>query len=291
MGCVRPRSTSAKPRKSLGLALGLVKAKQGRVVAIVATNKPLATQHLATSSYRERPRVRILAIESSDIGASVAVLHDPMSAGGSELLVEVPTAMRSARGIHPAIDKLLGEAAVEPSQIDVVAVSIGPGSFTGLRVGITAAKVFAWATGARVVAVDTLQVIARGVPVSSDPATILHVVLDAQRGDLFAGKFVVDSSGKLPQWKQLGETELLSGAVWLALLEKGQWVAGRGLTKIVKKLPEDVVLVEEQYWSPSALELGRLAWERAQHEAFDDVWALAPRYLRLSAAEEKRGAS
>ena len=73
-------------------------------------------------------------------------------------------------------------------------MSVGPGSFTGLRVGVVCAKTLAYATGARLAAVDTLEAIAANSP--PDVETV-HVITDAQRGDLFVGTYRRTADGRL----------------------------------------------------------------------------------------------
>lgn len=232
----------------------------------------------------------ILAIESSDSAGSVALLAD----GRLLAAIELDPTVRSARTLPSAMDRLLREAQVEPRTVDVVAVAVGPGSFTGLRVGITAAKVFAYAADAKIVAIDTLTIIARGVSAadaSCETPCTLRVVLDAQRGDLFASSFTHEVADGSFRWKEQGGTTLISSSEWLAELQPGDRVAGKGIVKHQSKLSAFVTVVPQEQWQPRAEQLGQLAFERALNSEFDDLWTLAPKYLRLSAAEEKRASS
>ncbi len=104
--------------------------------------------------------MRILALETTDKIGSVAAIHD------DNMLVELnlEPARRSAQSLLPAMHDLLQRVGWRPEDVQLVAVSIGPGSFTGLRVGVTAAKVFAYCVRAEVMAVSTLEAIAAGVP-------------------------------------------------------------------------------------------------------------------------------
>src|SRR5690242_6997614 len=116
----------------------------------------------------------ILALETSDLGGSIALFDD------GELLkyaaLEPP--QRSARWLAPAIDGALREAGREPREIGLVAVTTGPGSFTGLRVGVTTAKTLAYAVGCPVVGVNTLEAIAKRAATLQSP---VWAVIDAQR--------------------------------------------------------------------------------------------------------------
>src|SRR5262245_11167899 len=120
--------------------------------------------------------MRILALETSGTGGGVALFQDSNLLGELEL----PPPARSAASLAPAISTLLATHQVPPSQIGLVAVTVGPGSFTGLRVGITTARFFAYAAGAQVLGVNTLAAIAESAP-QVDEGKRLSVVIDAQR--------------------------------------------------------------------------------------------------------------
>ena len=99
---------------------------------------------------------RILAIESSGRHASVATLWG--DADGTRLIGQTLLSgdERTAQVLAPAIQQLLAAADWSPKSVELVAVTVGPGSFTGLRIGVTTAKAFAYAIGAEVLGVNTL---------------------------------------------------------------------------------------------------------------------------------------
>ncbi len=111
--------------------------------------------------------VRILALETTETIGSVAAASD------DKLLAELQLnpQQRSAASLAPALQDLLKMVGWRPGDVQLVAVTIGPGSFTGLRVGVTTAKTFAYAVGAEVLGVDTLQAIANGLP-GETPGTV-----------------------------------------------------------------------------------------------------------------------
>lgn len=88
----------------------------------------------------------------------------------------------------PAIDKLIGEAGWKPDDIGLVAISIGPGSFTGLRIGLSIAKGFAFASGAEIIGVPTLEALALRISKAGLQLPIL-TVMDARKSEVFAAKF------------------------------------------------------------------------------------------------------
>src|ERR1051325_5032976 len=138
--------------------------------------------------------MRILAIETSGVAGSVALLQD------ERVLAEhvLETRQRTAQSLAPAVHALLEQIDWHPSDVELVAVTTGPGSFTGLRIGVTFAKVFAYAVGCQILGVNTLEAIACRAP---REAGTIWVVLDAQRQQLFAAAFLRDERGELV-WQQ-----------------------------------------------------------------------------------------
>ena len=225
--------------------------------------------------------MRILAIETTDVSGSIAALDSNRIVAA----VDLNRLTRSAQSLAPAIVELLQTVGWQPSDVELAGVATGPGSFTGLRVGVTTAKLFAYTVGAAVMGVHTLEVIA-----AQSPSEVAEVwtVLDAQRSQVFAARYLRDAAGR---WQPQDETLLLDNAQWLALLYAGQAVSGPALIKLSEQVPSGVVILDGSLWSPKAATVGQLAWQRYQSGCRDDVFALLPQYYRPSAAEEKRAAA
>lgn len=222
--------------------------------------------------------LRILALETSGRSGTVAALN------GAEPLVEVELnpKQRSAQSLAPAMAQVLAAAGWQPRDVQLVAVTSGPGSFTGLRVGVTTAKTFAWATGASVLGVDTLEAIAWQAPAGDSP---IAAALEAQRDELFAAVY-----GSEPG-KVLQPTAIVPTQAWLGSLEPGWRVSGPAVARLLQRLPPGVSMVDQSLWQPRATCVGRVAAWRYERGERDDVWKLAPRYFRPSAAEEKWAAA
>jgi tRNA threonylcarbamoyladenosine biosynthesis protein TsaB len=126
--------------------------------------------------------MRLLAIETATPAQSVALVED------ARLLAELSYEAKGNRGgvLLPTVDQVLKTAGVAAGDLDVVAVSVGPGSFTGLRVGLATAKGLALGAGARLVGVSTLEALAEGY--ASADATIC-ALLDAYRGEVYMAVF------------------------------------------------------------------------------------------------------
>jgi len=224
--------------------------------------------------------LRILALETSGPLASVAALD------GNNLLaqMELNPSTRSAASLAPAVRELLSRADWPPASVELVAVAIGPGSFTGLRIGVTTAKVFAYAVGAELIGVNTLDVVARQVPTEIARRS-LSAVLDAGRGQVFARRFErQDDDSCAPT----GETAIEPIEEWLRQLEPEDAVTGPALESLADRIPSGVSVVDALHWRPMAATVVRLAALRHAAGQREDVWKLAPLYLRRSAAEEKR---
>jgi tRNA threonylcarbamoyladenosine biosynthesis protein TsaB len=221
--------------------------------------------------------VRILALETTERVGSVAALDD------GNLLCELglDPKKRSAQSLAPGLKELLERVGWRPTDVDLVAVPVGPGSFTGLRVGITAAKSFAYAASADILGVETLEVIAAGAPAGIDAVV---AALDAQRGEVVAQPFERGEDGLL---RSAGSASLVEIDAWLQSLAPGAFLTGPVLEKITDRVPDHLTVLDPKYWAPSAAWVGRVAFRRYSAGERDDVWRLAPRYSRRSAAEEK----
>lgn len=221
--------------------------------------------------------MRILAIETVGTSGSVAALADGTLAAQHEL----PSGRRSAQALAPGIAAVLAEIGWRPSDVELVAVATGPGSFTGLRIGVTTAKAFAYAVGCQVIGVDSLVAIAARV----DPAcAAFSAVLDAQRGELFAADFTRCSDGSL---EGHAATRLVPAQTWLESLPPGSTVTGPGLERWVARVPAGVQVVDRALWDPRAAEVGRLGWQAFQAGERSTPFDLKCEYLRKAAAEER----
>jgi tRNA threonylcarbamoyladenosine biosynthesis protein TsaB len=220
--------------------------------------------------------MKILALETSGFSGEVALLEN------DQLVVEQALAseQRTAQSLAPAIAAALAQAGWKPRDVQLVAVTIGPGSFTGLRVGATTAKTFAYAAECEVLGVDTLAVIAAQIEPLEERE--LWSVLDAQRSQLFAARYV----GKSSQWHNLSPAAIIDNERWLAELSPTALVTGSGLKKLLARLPASAI-TPESTWSPRATSVGQLAFRDYTAGRRDNLWTLAPHYLRASAAEEK----
>jgi tRNA threonylcarbamoyladenosine biosynthesis protein TsaB len=232
----------------------------------------------AAANTLERDRMHILAIETTGLAGSVAALDD------ANLLtaIDLPQDQGSSRALAPAIQRLLAEVGWRPKDVQLVGVVVGPGSFTGLRVGVTAAKAFAYAVGAEVLGLDTLEVLAAAAP---PEVSRLSAAIDAQRGEVAAADFARTSDGPMAL---ATPARLLPIESWWSSLPPGALVTGPVLRQLIDRLPSHLTAMSPDFWLPKASAAGRLAARLYAAGHRDDLWSLAPHYSRPSAAEERK---
>jgi tRNA threonylcarbamoyladenosine biosynthesis protein TsaB len=189
---------------------------------------------------------------------------------------------RHARDLAPTIAALLTAQHWRPRDLHAVIVSRGPGSYTGLRVGIMSAKALAYAMGCVLLAIDTFRAIAAQ---ASPDALALDVLADAQQDKVYVQHFARSASAGpiVPA----GPLAIQPFAEWLAERPPTAWVTGPGLRVAGRRLPDGVPVVDAERWEPQAESLLKLGLERYRRGERDDVWSVEPLYLRPSAAEEQ----
>lgn len=232
-----------------------------------------------SSETRRGPRslVNLLALDTSNAVAALAV----GTASGAMLGTTPDPAQRHGRNLIPAIHDLLESAGVTPRALGGIAVVLGPGSYTGLRVGVTAAKVLAYALEVPLAGLDGLDVLARNAP---EDALHVAVIGDAQRGEVYAADFNRAASGGA--LVRTAPTRVQTQAEWVSGLMPGTFVLGPGLDRLATPLPETVLKGEPRMARPvpeRLLALAREVWAAGERV---DPWLLEPSYLRRSAAEE-----
>jgi tRNA threonylcarbamoyladenosine biosynthesis protein TsaB len=236
--------------------------------------------------------MQILALEATETAASIAALEDRQVLRTMRLDPQ----RRSAQTLIPGIQQLLTDVGWQPADVQLIALTIGPGSFTGLRVGVTVAKTMAYVTGAAVLDVDTLEVIAAQCTLDT-PA--VWAVMDAQREQVYAARFL-KASPKRQRGIDHAEvvanddrpmldrpTTILDVDAWLAMIQPGEAVSGPVLNRLAARLPSGALVAPQDQWSPHAETVGRLAAARYEAGERQDLWKLVPHYYRQSAAEEK----
>lgn len=236
--------------------------------------------------------MNVLALETSGTSLGAAVIEKGRVLASSFL----DRGYLHAERLMPTVDSLCGDLGLRPEDIDLIAVSAGPGSFTGLRVGVTTARTLAWSLGARLVAVSTFDVLAYSARLHRGTVGCL---LDARRGAVFASFYDFSqrpAPADIPGARQ-GKSARLDMEGLAAELR------GRADEDVVLVGPAVAVLgprIEEAISSPGAFRiawgdhqvrpeaLGLLALLLAQRGQSDDPMRLEPDYLRPPGVGRRR---
>jgi tRNA threonylcarbamoyladenosine biosynthesis protein TsaB len=251
----------------------------------------------------------MLAIDTSTSSMTVAVMRDSQLLGG--------VASRAERNhslyLVPQVQQLLGELGLSPRDLEAFAVGVGPGSYTGVRIGITVAKTMAWALGRPVIGVSSLEALALGAARKPEAARQGRVwtvpLMDARRTQAYTGLF--ESGGPVgsdvPAWMPGGWKRLMDDRI----VKMDDWIDEllRELEKVpAKDKPECVQFVGEV--DPFAQWVDRFAtaWSgRVEKTGYElqgedvgllgsrlwaagelvDLHAIVPNYTQLAEAEAK----
>jgi len=225
--------------------------------------------------------LRSLAIETSGRLGSVALAEDGYVVAEDSF----SHGLQHAAKLLPLIDDLTRKRGWTPADIAHVYVSIGPGSFTGLRIAVTLAKTLAFATGAKIVAVPTARVLVENAPAEAREVVI---ILDAKRGQVFTARYRRDDVET--RWQEAEPARLDTLAAMLARAGRPVYLIGEGIPYHREPISAaaDVIVTDEMTWRARAGVVSQLGTLMAQLGTFADPISLAPLYVRLPEAEEKR---
>jgi tRNA threonylcarbamoyladenosine biosynthesis protein TsaB len=223
--------------------------------------------------------MNLLAVESATLSGGVALLDDDRLLGEITLNIAITHSER----LMSAVDRLLADCGLAPADLGGLAVSVGPGSFTGLRVGLATVKALAMALDLPVAQVPTLDALAARLPFADAPVC---PILDARKGEVYLSLYRWSGSGMERQWDYLALPPesaaarleapiiLLGDGIaacrpWLDRLGAGAWIA-----PAAQRMPSAAAVAV----------LGRAALLAGGGVSAE---ALAPLYLRPSEAELK----
>jgi tRNA threonylcarbamoyladenosine biosynthesis protein TsaB len=221
--------------------------------------------------------MRVLAVETSALAGGVALVD------GERLIAEyvLDVSVTHSERLLTAIERVLVDARWAPRDLEGLAVSIGPGSFTGLRIGVSTVKGLAWALGLPIAAVPTLDAMAATVP---DSALPVCPVLTARRGEVYASCYRRDGDGLRREWEYLASSpEELAARLTEPTLLIGDGAAGVA-SPHARRLPPP-------HRVPSPACVATLGRERLRLGETVGAAELAPFYLRPSQAELRRRAA
>lgn len=222
--------------------------------------------------------MNVLAIDSSNLVMGVAVASDGRVVG--ELMTN--NKKNHSERLMPAIAQLLEDAGIQPEEIDRIAVAQGPGSYTGLRIGVTIAKMMAWTLKKELVGVSSLEIVAQnGIYFDG----LVVPFFDARRGQVFTGVY----KNRKNQVISVVRDKLLLMENWIEeLKETNQPVLF--LSNDIEKWAERLKSIPNAVFGtpaqniPRPSELARLGVEKLPAA---DIHHFLPTYLRLAEAEAK----
>lgn len=227
--------------------------------------------------------MQILAFETSAKAASVALLQD------GRLLGEYTqnSGQTHSRTLMKMAEDLLQNCDRQVTDVDAVACAAGPGSFTGVRIGVAAAKGFAWGRAIPCYGVSTLEAMAKGVAVADG---VICAAMDARRSQVYTALFRVEN-GQMTRLLEDCAISIEELGGHLKNLEKTIFFVGDGAELCYNTLGfsgNSRILLPEHLRMQRAAGVALLAWEQAQRGEAPSGAGLTPNYLRLSQAERER---
>lgn len=222
----------------------------------------------------------ILAIDTSNYPLGVALIED------NQVLGEYITNLKKNHSVRimPAIQTLMKDCERVPAQLTKIVVAKGPGSYTGVRIGVTIAKTMAWSLKIPLVGVSSIEIIAAGAGRYFDG--YISPLIDARRGQVYTGLYEYQS-GKLTTVK---EDRLVLSADWAASLKEVKnpiLFVGNDLplhqAVLEDTLGTQAVFAEITEYNPRPSELALLGKDKQG----EDIHSFVPNYIRLAEAEAK----
>ena len=227
--------------------------------------------------------MKILALETSAKSVSCAVVED----GAPLASAYQCTGLTHSRTLLPMVDAMLKNADLTIDDMDAIAIAAGPGSFTGLRIGIAAVKGLAWAADKPCLGISTLEAMAENIAHLSG---LVVGAMDARRAQVYNAIFEAAAGElrRLTEDRAISIEELYAD---LAKIDKKIILVGDGAalcyTTLSERLP-GLCLMPEHLRQQRASGVALAAWAMYQRGECADAAALRPNYIRLSQAERAR---
>jgi tRNA threonylcarbamoyladenosine biosynthesis protein TsaB len=226
-------------------------------------------------------------IKNTKIGLSLETTGriGSVSIGVGEILSDEKTfsaPLRHSAELFDSIIELLKKSGWKANQINNIHISIGPGSFTGIRISVTVAKMMALAAQCKIAAVNTSDAMALNV----DDRNIKKIatIIDAKRGQFFIAVF----ERKSETWQKVLPDSMITPEQFKEKIGNEHiWLLGEGLLYYAKKFETDnIKILDDKYWSPRASNVFRIGSQMAAEGRLSDPVSLVPFYIRRPEAEE-----
>jgi tRNA threonylcarbamoyladenosine biosynthesis protein TsaB len=218
--------------------------------------------------------LHILSVNTSTTQYSLAAMKDEVLLGEYIL----PTGSIRFNNLMPSLDDLLTKVSLSPQDLDGIIVALGPGSFTGIRIGLSVAKGFSESLAIPIIGVPTLEAMASQLPFLKEDICPL---IGSRKGEVFTALFRWSAPGQLSRLKE--DTCLKTSEIGSILGNKTVFI-GNDLSQqapILKhQVKGKVVLAPANLWNLKASALGILGLKRLQRGESDNSGELVPIYLR-----------
>ena len=225
-----------------------------------------------------KQEMRILGIDTSSPKGSIAITSK------DKIISEKAISGNScfSKNLFILIDSVLRSADLNIPQIDAFAISIGPGSFTGLRVGLSTALGFSIAQKKPVIPVETLLAMAHTIPLTEH---IICPVIDARKGEIYTSFFRYNENGKICRTERdrTITLELLANEI-----NKPTLFFGSGLDtyrEVLSRKLKNLAVFDIGFSSFTAASVAKLAYEKIKKGGKTNLTLLKPKYIRRSEAE------
>ena len=213
----------------------------------------------------------ILHIDTTTKKCSVALAQDGDLMIQKELLSEE---FSHSEQLHPFIEEVLKESGLKSSSLSAIAISKGPGSYTGLRIGVAAAKGLCFALDLPLIALNTLEIMVQPYEVS--PYSFIIPMLDARRMEVYTAIF--DETKK---WIQETTAEVLTENTFTSIVnEQSCLIIGDGAIKFKTLYPKINASYSSEIHYPVAKDMITLAWKKFNAKEFEDLAYFEPFYLK-----------
>ena len=213
----------------------------------------------------------ILHIDTTTKKCSVALAQDGELMIQKELLSEE---FSHSEQLHPFIEEVLKESGLKSSSLSAIAISKGPGSYTGLRIGVAAAKGLCFALDLPLIALNTLEIMVQPYEVS--PYSFIIPMLDARRMEVYTAIF--DETKK---WIQETTAEVLTKNTFTSIVnEQSCLIIGDGAIKFKTLYPKINASYTSEIHYPVAKDMIALAWKKFNAKEFEDLAYFEPFYLK-----------
>jgi tRNA threonylcarbamoyladenosine biosynthesis protein TsaB len=229
-----------------------------------------------------------IAVETSGRAGSLAIGQ------GHKMLAEMRFSglLRHSIELLTAAEELLTSIGKKAEDLGEINCVIGPGSFTGLRISVTMAKMLSMATGAKIVGVKTSDALAENASdYMEDTSTQIQriaTVIDAKRGGFFVAVFEKQGS----EWTKIAQDRVVKAAEFVAEFGNNEkiWLLGEGLVYYKEDFAgKNIFFLPEEYWAGRAKNVFKVGRRKAEAGEFTDAVDLVPFYLRGPNAKPKKG--